>query len=359
MRIPRRGCDGARMRRTALPVIALVTLVAACTGNGISPPDPVDVSSPSRSGAGSTAVASPSMTADVEVFDVGRSPWGVAIGFKSVWVPTADALVRVDLRTRDVLATVEFPASVTKGATVRGDPLILNWAATGSEGVWVTVARARLSVLHIDPASNEIVDVIDVGRAPDAPTPLVVGAGGVWVANPSTSFLTEIDPRTDEIERTIPLRGFAPVRVSGIAIAAGSVWLMDHNSGTVLRVDPETGKPTDHIQLDTSGRLFASGGTLWAASAGEDLVQSIDADTGTAEPALETCAGVNNVVSTPARLWIATGTALLCVIDLETDEQHVIDLPAGGGIVAALGSSAWISLPTEGQLARVSLPRSG
>lgn len=357
LRMLRLGCDGELVRHNGLSVIAFAALVVSCTGNGGSPSGPLDATSSMSSGTGSTASSSSSTIAEVEVIDVGRSPWGVAIGFKSVWVPTADSLVRVDARTGDVIATVEFPSSITKGATVRGDPLIFNWAAAGKEGIWITVARARLSVLHVDPASNDVVSVIDVGPAPDAPTPLAIGAGRVWVANPSTTILTEIDPRTDEIERTLPLRGFAPVRVSGIAVAAGSVWLMDHNSGTVLRVDPETGKPTDRIELDTSGRLFASAGAIWAASAGEDLVQAINADTGTADPAFETCAGVNNVVSTRAQLWVSTGTAIICVIDLETDEQHVVDLPAGGGIVAAVGSSAWVSLPTAGQIAHVSLPR--
>jgi len=290
------------------------------------------------------------------LIEVGRSPWGVAIGYRSVWVPTADSLVRVDADSGEVIATIEFPASVAKGPTVRGDPLIFNWAATGAGGGWVAVARARLSVLHIDPRSEEVVDVVDVGRAPDAPTPLAVGAGGVWIANPVTPTLTQIDPRAGKIVHTFPLRGFAPVRASGIAVAGGSVWVMDHNSGTVLRVDPATGKTSQRIQLDTSGRLSANGDTIWAASAGEDLLQSIDTDTGKPSPAVETCAGMNNVVGTGTELWVSTGTALVCVIDLESEEQQVIDLPAGGGILAAAGSSAWVSLPTEGQVAHVSLP---
>jgi streptogramin lyase len=292
---------------------------------------------------------------EVETVEVGRSPWGLAFGFRSVWAPTANQLVRIDARTGAVTDRIAFPRSLLKGPTVAGDPLIFNWAAVGSGGVWVTIARERLSVLHIDPSSNEIVAAVDVGRAPDAPTPLAVGAGGVWVSNPASSDLVRIDPHTDEIVQTIGLRGFAPVRASGIAVADGSVWVMDHNSAQLLRIDPSTGKMSDRVGLDTSGRLSSSGDTIWAASAGESIIQAVDARTAKALPPVETCAGVNNVVASSGTVWVSTNAALTCVIDMETDEQQMIELPAAGGILAVDDASAWVSLPADGSVAHVSL----
>ena len=343
------------MRVTApVAIVVIASLGAACTSDASSDRGPGETqSSPESSPAPSHTASDDEVS--IQTVEVGRSPWGVAVGFGSVWVPTDNALVRVDARTGEVSKTINFPPSLTKGPTVAGDPLIFNWAAAGEGGVWVTIARERLSVVHVNPSSNEIVGTVDVGRAPDAPTPLAVGAGGVWVANPASTDLTKIDPRSAEIESTFPLRGFAPVRASGIAVSAGSVWVMDHNSATLLRIDPDSGEVSDRVHLDASGRLSAGGGKVWAASAGEDLIQAVDASTAKASPSMQTCTGVNNVVASSDLLWVSTNVALMCVIDLGTDDQQTIELPAGGGIVAVDGDSAWLSLPTEDEIAHVTL----
>ncbi len=360
--MPRWNRCGARgiiplMRRHAAALVSSVILF----GSGCSTAQEPTVDSPAAPTAPSVSPepsvgTSTAPAIGIETMAVGRSPWGVAYGYGSVWVPTAQALVRVDASTDEVLARIPIPQDLNRGTTVSGDPGIYNWAAVGEGGVWVTIARRELTVLHIDPRTDAVVGVIRAGIAPGRPTPLAVGAGVVWVANPASHELVRIDPATDRVIDTIRLQGFPPVEASGVAVAGGAIWVMDHASATLLRVDPSAGKVVDRVRLDTSGRLTGSGSEIWAASAGESTIQSVDARTGKPNPVIETCAGVNNVAPTDSLIWVATGTAVLCALDPTGEDNEVLDLPASGGIVVAHGRSAWISLPTEGAVAHVEYP---
>ena len=73
-------------------------------------------------------------------------------------------------------------------------------------------------MVALDPRSGRIVKSIGVGGDPAA---VAVGAGSVWLAGGSVS---EVDPVTNEVVRTLPVGGRTKTPC-GIAATRDAVWV--------------------------------------------------------------------------------------------------------------------------------------
>src|SRR5215211_658047 len=160
------------------------------------------------------------------------------------------------------------PAGVTRGVTPtnplsRQTPTIALPApptrlAAAEDAVWV-LTPADNRVVRIDPATNQVVATIGVGRAPSG---LAVGAGGVWVSRRSDGAVVRIDPATNRVVATIPVG-----RAQGaLTVADGVVWvaLPEHGLG---RIDPAGNRSTVvRAPGCCAGELAAGEGALWVAN---------------------------------------------------------------------------------------------
>jgi YVTN family beta-propeller protein len=73
------------------------------------------------------------------------------------------------------------------------------------------------SVWVIDPRTDQVVRTIGVGNNPQG---VVVGSGSVWVAT-AAGAVVRIDPKALRVEETIPIGGTP----AGIAFGEGQVWV--------------------------------------------------------------------------------------------------------------------------------------
>jgi DNA-binding beta-propeller fold protein YncE len=190
----------------------------------------------------------------------------VDVGFGAIWVAGQDGLLRVDLRTNRVVATIPVPLA-GRYASV----------AFGEGAVWMTSGEADGVVYRVDPASNRVTARIGV---PGGAFGIVVAAGIVWV----TQYLPERDPgvvaRIDA--RTGRLR--SPIEIphlpGAIRYGLDAIWVTSRF--TVSRIDPRRGTVTQ--PLHRVGDVMAvGGGALWgtfANSADDAGVQRIDPATG-------------------------------------------------------------------------------
>jgi hypothetical protein len=151
----------------------------------------------------------------------------VAAGEDGVWVTSVSegTVSRIDPTTNRIEAT-------TVVSSDKSGPRDL---AVGVGGVWVVVSSPAhpSQVVRIDPASNEVVDRIDVPHA----TVIEAGLGAVWVGQSSAGeqgHLVRIDPSTDAVVASIPV---GPESI-GLAIGGGSVWVLDDRSYEIRKVDP-------------------------------------------------------------------------------------------------------------------------
>jgi streptogramin lyase len=195
---------------------------------------------------------------------VGVPAADLSVAGDSLWLTAADdSVVRVDLRTRKVVARLRH----------FGQPY--NILAT-SKAVWVT-AHNTAQVVHIDPASNRIVSRMRVGTDPQS---LAVGAGSLWVANGFGHALTRIDIATGRVLATITLdtHGNRPEPYWGayktVIFAGGAIWAIARDNSALVRIDPATNRITSSLTLAmapdstplTPTTLVAGGGSLWVGA---------------------------------------------------------------------------------------------
>ena len=309
-------------------------------------------------------------------------------------------------RRRRTLAAAGVVAAVAVALLVA-----LLWR--GNANAEPLVPRAD-TIVRIDPRSNEISDVIDVGSRPNA---TAVRGGTVWAFNHGDQTIVEVDPRTDEVRHTTPLPivatdlgfGNGPLlaadargawmigtdlddgqsrlvrvprggrgihtysyglQLNGVAVARGSIWLVGRSgrTGAVLRVDPATGRvlgrrPLPWWMLGSEGQgLAVGGGFVWVTNASGAQVYRLDFRTGKTRTAK-----FGSFVSRPAfgfgRLWLCSWDGehgLMVRVDPRTlrNELERNALPAEEGHFAIGFGSLWRHDVSSGTVMRFS-PRSG
>ena len=122
------------------------------------------------------------------------------------------------------------------------------------------------SVAVIDPKSNRVTDVIDVGARPG---PIAAGAGAVWTGNLDDKTLTRIDPAA---LRTIGTTTLAATP-TGVAAAFAAVWVAHGLTGQISRVDPQLGGIS---QFDAAGTRQRS--VVGAVAPGSESVWAVFGD---------------------------------------------------------------------------------
>jgi virginiamycin B lyase len=176
--------------------------------------------------------------------------------------------------------------------------------AVTEDAVWV-LTPADNSVSRIDPATNQVVATIPVGRAPSG---LAVGAGAVWVSRRSDAAVVRIDPATNQVMATIPA-GRAP---GAMTVAGGVVWVALPERG-LGRIDPASNRVTVvRVPRCCAGELAAGEGALWVA---------------------------NHVDGTLVRVDPATGAVAARVLLPRTTEQHPHQVAVGDGAVWVTSAS--------------------
>ena len=195
-----------------------------------------------------------------------RSFTDVDVGFGAIWVAGQGALLRIDLRTNRVVATIPTP--------VTGENASI---AFGEGAVWVTSGQANGVVYRVDPAANRVTAAIGV---PGGAFGIVVAAGTVWVTQylpePDPGIVARIDARSNRL--------LSPVEVPNMpgAIRSGldAIWVTSRF--TVSRIDPRSGAVTQPLHRVGDVRAVGAG-SLWgtyANSADDAGAQRVDPVTG-------------------------------------------------------------------------------
>jgi YVTN family beta-propeller protein len=192
---------------------------------------------------------------------VGEVSFGIAYGEGSLWLTNVFAnphsVIRLD------------PSTGQRQATITGLPIGgATGIAVGAGAVW-TAANKDQAVLRIDPATNRVVATIPVRQYPLA---VSVGPGAVWVHNEDSSSVSRIDPATNQVVAEVPAP--PPVGGPGVdAMAAGpdGLWVP---GVTLQHVDPATNRVAGIIDL-SGGGVTEGFSSLWMTSV-VGTVQRID-----------------------------------------------------------------------------------
>jgi branched-chain amino acid transport system substrate-binding protein len=267
---------------------------------------------------------------DPRTFGTASTPTAVAAGAGGVWVGNTDAsssvktftesVSRLDPESAIAVETIELP---------RGRPILSGYGfsrrqiAVTRNAVWAI--NPDQSISRIDPRTNRLVARVAGTRAEN----IAAGAEGVWIVE--EGGIAEIDPRTNAVARRIdvPAESLAP-----LAVGAGAVWIADPSGGSVWRVDPAP-NPSDvvlrQIPLDRwVGEVAFGEGAVWATNEIADRVYRIDPRTN--EPQAFTG------LTAPRGVAVGEGSVWVTAADPPSDDAALSESVCGsilsGGVTA-------------------------
>ncbi len=245
------------------------------------------------------------------------TPRDVTAGFGSIWVANGPSktVTRIAPATHAVIARIAVPnpASVL---------------AVGGGAVWLTSYPGN-SVTRIDPVTNTARDTIAAGDL--GPIGITFFDGYVWVANhdgKSTGSVAKIDPKTKpmHIVDRIPVGTQPFAGPSWIAGAAGSLWVSVPNLPAVIRINPKTDSITATIPVKgVCGELVATSRNVWIAGGdgGDGClpgITRIDPNSNTVTDSINAGGKINALALGAGGLWFgATPRNSLGRIDPKSD----------------------------------------
>jgi len=213
-------------------------------------------------------------------------------GFGSLWAGNCShkTLVRVDVATGEVTATIPLPESPHQESSV----------AVGDDAVWLITSGSGLPQLtKVDPATNAVVATYD--SLPLA-TSVRAGFGGLWVSDGES--VTHVNPADGSVVAVIPA-GFG---ANFLAVGEGGVWVLNGGDGTVTRIDPATDSVVATIRVSevgvSGGDIAVGGGAVWARIS-DVLVAQIDVATNTVVARYGPGFGSGSVAADDDALWVS------------------------------------------------------
>ena len=220
-------------------------------------------------------------------------------------------------------------------------------------------SAAMNSLVRIDPATNAISAVTDVGTFPMA---TAVGGSSVWVYNHLDGTVSEIDAGTNEVRHTTAISA-TPVDLgllTGPVLAAdeGGAWIIGvdgHSRPVLTRVLSGARGAHDYL-LDREPRAVAIGaGAVWVLGAGTRDYQVLRVDPVTGEVTVRTrfpaASRVTSLDVGLGRVWVvSSATAVLYRIHPRTAAvTGRVDLgQRAGRPEVQFGAAVWVSVSDAG-----------
>jgi hypothetical protein len=248
--------------------------------------------------------------------------------------------------------------------------------AAGPDAVWV-LNRNRPPkqdlLVRVDPATDRVVARILVGNTASH---VAVGEGSVWVLRPDPRRvdLVQIDPRRNQVLRTLPVSGTDNPDGSlaqQLVLAGGSAWFVGQPG--LVRVDLRSGVPTTVLSSSDRGPLGllgVAGDSVWV-TAPASLQRVRVSDNAVLEPTSLGSLGVISVegLAAGAGTLVAFGYGLGVRVDPGTGrvlgsfpvgklEQPVAGATDGATVVGRDQTSLYL-LDLAGARVRIQVPLPG
>jgi YVTN family beta-propeller protein len=273
-----------------------------------------------------------------EIHIEGMPDWQVLTA-DAVWVANrpANALHRIDPATNQVIATIPVGKQPCSGL------------AAGFGSIW-SPSCADKTVVRVDAATNRVTATIPIGPA-EKEGSIAVGAGAVWMVSDSKGALSRIDPATNRVAAQLQV----PAGSVGCLFAEDAVWVTAPAANSLTRVDPSAGQ-SSNIAVGTQPRFLTAGaGSIWTLNQGDGTVTRVDARSGKVLATIPV--GVpgpgGDITFGNGRVWVTVLRVPLSEIDPAVN-RVVRQWTGGGGDAVRLGfGSIWLSNVEEQNVWRI------
>jgi outer membrane protein assembly factor BamB len=217
--------------------------------------------------------------------------------------------------------------------------------AAGDGAVWATDGTATLT--RVDPASQSVVASIPV-RDADL---VAVAASTIWVVG-SNSIAYRIDPHANKVA--------SKVRVAqdptGIALGDGALWVAGRSGRTITRVNATTGRLIAKVTVPESPRYVAVGaGAVWAASNDSPTIWRINPAKNKVVASIALTDTPNGIAATANGVWVlgATNNRVIRINPHTNKIAGFTAIPKNdgvigyGGAITADATSVWVATLTQ------------
>jgi virginiamycin B lyase len=232
----------------------------------------------------------------------------------NLWIPDSGhgKVIRYDIAGRKIVAEIQVgdPAKASYG-----DPQMV---AVSGDSVWVTQC-AEKKLARIDPATNQIVDTIQLDVEPYA---LAIDGNSLWVTSFDANQVLRVDLQTKEITAIKNIEN--PL---GVSVGGGSVWVAKHRTGSLVRIDPNTGSVIERIQLpggSTPEHVIFAEGSAWVANNLGNSISRVDPQTN-AQTVISLPQRAVNISMGGGFIWVALHPQQDAVVDLSKYQLAKID----------------------------------
>jgi streptogramin lyase len=215
------------------------------------------------------ALVDPATKSVIRRISVDGSPYNLVEHDGDLWIADFEGnqVLRVDIATGAQSATI--PVRDPTGITF------------GEGSVWATVHVGRRDerepiegnggqLAKIDPATNRVTALIDVGPRPYW---VVTGFGSAWTGNATGGSVSRVDALTNAVTTIpVPADGAFDIDVIGSHVWVGigpQYWSPDCDptatvpSGAVVRIDPGTNQVDGRIGVPCAGGIVPDGDRFW------------------------------------------------------------------------------------------------
>jgi YVTN family beta-propeller protein len=323
----------ARLARPA--VLLLLLALTGCGGGGQEQADPTD--------SGSTSVSSPAapLSEVAAKVDVGGQPCGVVGAAGAVWVSDAQQgrVLRIDPVAAKVTATVDVDASPCEMTFAEGS-------------IWVVTQSGTLD--RVDPKTAKVVARIPVGATSYE---AVSAFGSIWVTNRSDRTVTQVDPATNKVTKTLVVPEVQP---GGIVAVGSQLWVGNDSSGEthVIRLDPVSGEA---VRVEAGGGrpafVTATEDSVWTANQNDGSVSRIDVASAKVTSTVKTGISPVNLDVLPAahEVWVPDDRKDTVTRIDGTSGKIVETIPVGSGpaVVTAVDGDIWVTNFGDGTVWRI------
>lgn len=199
-------------------------------------------------------------------------------------------------------------------------------AAMASDGKSIWLAEPNTGqVVEIDPSTREVVDRVPIGGNPSA---LAVGGGSVWAASVPGETIYRIAPATGDITQKIDL---GDRRVAALAFGLGRLWVAEETRQELLEYDARTGRRLRAIPIDVHATALAVGPQdIWVTDYDDGTLDEVDPRSG---------AGLGTVHVGDGPIAVAVGDGAVWVADnLDNLVRRVDPLSETPGAAIEVGS---------------------
>jgi streptogramin lyase len=266
----------------------------------------------------------------------GGSDAPIAAPPTSVLPVTEDSLVRIDPETGEAVAALAI------GSRPVG-------VAAGEGAVWV-IGQGDRSLSQIDPETNAIVRTVSLPPG-ESPEGIVAGEGAVWTRH--AFGLRKYDPATSSFPALPNEIAGGTGFTNDIAAGHGSIWLFQGDE--VLRLDPATGRIVARVSIGQELLWLAIGeDAVWLAD-GYGLFAGIDRATNRATPWAEVSESLHGVAAGEGAVWAINSDEDL-VLRLDPATLRVTDRIRVGRSPTAIAAGAggiWVTSERDRTLTRI------